>query len=155
MMKSWWQNKNPREQLLIKIMLAAVLVAVYWYGAVVPLNEAIEKQGRENHTLSRNLKAMDSSAQNIGLTKAKKLTVSVDKVISESAQRAGLNIQLQPSGQAWTVSLTETELSPFIAWLEDLKNNEGIYPAELKLTAQGNNRVKVEKLVLKQAGFSD
>jgi type II secretory pathway component PulM len=155
MMKSWWQNKNPREQLLIKIMLAAVLVAVYWYGAVVPLNDAIEKQGRENHTLSRNLKAMDSSAQNIGLTKAKKLTVSVDKVINESAQRAGLNIQLQPSQQAWTVSLTETELSPFIAWLEYLKKNEGIYPAELKLTAQANNRVKVEKLVLKQAGFSD
>lgn len=155
MMKSWWQNKNPREQQLIKIMLAAVLVAVYWYGAVVPLNDAIEKQGRENHTLSRNLKAMDSSAQNIGLSKAKKLTVSVDKVINESAQRAGLNIQLQPSEQAWTVSLTETELSPFIAWLEALKKNEGIYPAELKLTAQANNRVKVEKLVLKQAGFSD
>ncbi|MEG1212298.1 MAG: type II secretion system protein GspM, partial [Leclercia sp.] len=50
-MKSWWSEKNGREQRSLIFLAIFCLLAGFWYGVVQPLDNAIAQQRQENDRL--------------------------------------------------------------------------------------------------------
>jgi general secretion pathway protein M len=130
-LRSAWDARSRREQIMLGVMAAVVVLVFGWFAVLAPLNGAVA--GSE----TRLRKAADRFAQLDAAAKAGGLPVTsgqpLNAVVDASAQAAGLTIdrRREEADGRLTVWLTGADPGLMMTWLTSLARAQGIAVSEM------------------------
>ncbi|MBT2303240.1 type II secretion system protein M [Variovorax paradoxus] len=142
--QAWWPELEPREQRMIAIAAALVMLALLWWVMLAPALRTLSSAPAEHAKLDAQLQQMTSLQ-----TQAKALQ-SQPRASRDDAMRAletsvrqsfGPNAQMQPAaaGEGVTIAMRATPADTLAQWLAQARSNARAVPREAHLTrtAQG------------------
>lgn len=144
-MRSWWQQREPRERTMLTVMCAAIAAFAWWYGAFVPLRH-LRNDAREHHAMA----AMQMARMKIELAHLAELQgrlpprptnlTDVRKSVIESAKLAGMPITRDRDAAPGVLELESDSVSPkaLFAWLDALRLRHGLAPSMLSVAKNGD-----------------
>lgn len=130
-LRTAWEARSRREQVMLGVMALAILLVVGWYGVLAPLNGAV--QGSE----ARLAKAADRFAQLDAAARTGGLPVTsgqpLQTVVEASATAAGLTIdrRREEADGRLTVWLTGADPGLMMSWLTSLARGQGVAVSEM------------------------
>jgi general secretion pathway protein M len=137
--QAWWTELEPREQRLIAVAAALVLLALLWWVALAPALRTLSSAPAEHAQLDAQLQQMTRLQ-----TQAKALQAQ-PRASRDDAMRAletsvrqnlGPNAQLQPAGagEGVTIALRATPADALAQWFAQARGNARAVPREAHLT---------------------
>lgn len=153
-MKAWWQQLNSREQRLVSIMAALVMIFILYSAIWQPLNESL---ANANKKLIRQQTLLTWVTDNTAQYKQAKRNTqtsnskgSLSGIVNKSANSYKLTItRMQPQGNNLQVWIDNVPFTKLLFWLEHLANKEGLQVQGIDLThAERTGEVKVRRLQL-------
>ena len=153
-MKAWWQQLNSREQTLIGLMSAVVMIFVLYSVIWQPLNNnlgnAKQKLVRQQALLTwvtDNTKRYKETQGGNGKSQSKG---SLSGVVNRTANSYQLTLtRMQPQGSDIQVWLDSVPFTQLLFWLEHLVSTENMQVKSIDLTrADKSGEVKVRRLQL-------
>jgi general secretion pathway protein M len=153
-MKAWWQQLNSREQTLIGLMSAVVMIFVLYSVIWQPLNNnlgnAKQKLVRQQALLTwvtDNTKRYKEAQGGNGKSQSKG---SLSGVVNRTANSYQLTLtRMQPQGSDIQVWLDSVPFTQLLFWLEHLVSTENMQVKSIDLTrADKSGEVKVRRLQL-------
>lgn len=129
--KTWLQQKTPREQLLLIVGLGIVLLALVWQLLWQPMLQAKTLSAQRVTNAERSLLAVRSLAQELVIARAASASDvngggNMAQTLDESASALGLRIaSLEPTADNSSVSvrLNDVGMTTVLAWLYDIENS--------------------------------
>ncbi|KHL54038.1 type II secretion system protein GspM [Xanthomonas cannabis] len=128
-MHPWWQARAPRERIMLTVMLLAIAAFIAWYALLVPLRHwRLSAQAR-----------YDQAAAALLIARASQPSATVAAVplagIVQRAQEAGILITQQRRGPTGALELQIDAVAgpTLFAWLEQLRQRDGVTPAGLDI----------------------
>jgi len=162
-MKEWWLSKTQREQLMLILVGAVMLLFLLYLLAWLPFTEAVERNRLQVVSKQATLQWMEenlpevqrlSKQQNTkrGASTNEALLTLVDRTSKQSQLRQQIQ-RIKPQGddgvQLWV------EQAPFdtlLKWLGDLSDQHGIVIDTLNIDRQEQPGVVNARLVLQRGG---
>lgn len=137
--QAWWPELEPREQRMIAIAAALVVLALLWWVMLAPALRTLSSAPAEHAKLDAQLQQMTSLQ-----TQAKALQ-SQPRASRDDAMRAletsvrqslGPNAQMQPApaGEGVTIAMRATPAGTLAQWLAQARSNARAVPREAHLT---------------------
>ena len=138
--RAWWPELEPREQRMIAIAAALVLLALFWWVALAPALRTLSSAPAEHAQLDVQLQRMTSLQ-----TKARALQ-SQPRASRDDAMRGletsvrqnlGPNAQMQPGGGAGegvSIALRAVPADALAEWFGQARSNARAVPREVHLT---------------------
>jgi general secretion pathway protein M len=130
-LRSAWAARSRREQIMLAVMGAALVLVLGWFAVLQPLNGAVKASE------ARLGKAGDRFAQLDAAAKAGGLPLTTDQplnaVVDTSAAAAGLTIdrRREEADGRLTVWLTGADSGLMMTWLTALARGQGIAVTEM------------------------
>jgi general secretion pathway protein M len=129
--KTWLQQKTPREQLLLIAGLGVVLMVLVWQLLWQPMLQAKTLSAQRVTNAERSLLAVRSLAQQLATARAASATGvngggNLAQTLDDSASALGLRIaSLEPTADNSSVSvrLNDVSMTTVLAWLYDIENS--------------------------------
>lgn len=123
--KTWFAERSPREQRLLAVMLALLVMTILWFGIIAPLNTAREEAAArlDQATLtSGRVNAAAEALRLATLTPPTKLTTSLAATIASSATEAGfMPSRLDPqAADRVIIAIPSAKAPALFAWLDTL-----------------------------------
>jgi len=153
-MKAWWQQLNTREQRLVGVMSALVMIFILYSAIWQPLNanllSATKKLDRQQALLTWVTDNTAHYQKAKGNTKVSNSRGSLSGIVNKSANSYKLTItRMQPQGDDLQVWIDSVPFTKLLFWLEHLANNEGLQVQGIDLThAERTGEVRVRRLQL-------
>ena len=135
-MKNWFLSLQDRERIFVSAGMAAVIVAVVWFGVWVPLDNDHQATTERVNTWKRSLAALkpmgaqiQASANNTVPTAG--LDQSLIVIIDTTVRQRGLTQSLQrsqptPSGSGIRVEFQNASFDDLMLWIGDLHRQYGL-----------------------------
>lgn len=150
--RTWWQQREPRERWMLGAMVAAVAAFVLWYGVLVPLRAAADAaHGRHDRATLVLLEAELQLAQLQALDQ-RDITppgdaATLKAAVLASAGRAGLAVSREREDGTGGFGLEADAATPrqLFAWLDDLRLRYGLAPATLSV-ARTADQLRVQAI---------
>jgi len=152
--KQWWQQLNNREQGLMSVMGAAVVVFLLYSLLWQPLNTNLanaEKKLESRQALLTWVNENTARYQSIKPSgTGKKSSDSLSSIINRTANEYQLTVtRMQPQGDSLQVWLDSAPFTDLLFWLEHLANKEGLRVQAIDLTRSDKaGAVRVRRLQL-------
>jgi general secretion pathway protein M len=152
--KQWWQQLNNREQGLMSVMGAAVVVFLLYSLLWQPLNTNLanaEKKLESRQALLTWVNENTARYQSIKPSgTGKKSSDSLSSIINRTANEYQLTVtRMQPQGDSLQVWLDSAPFTDLLFWLEYLANKEGLRVQAIDLTRSDKaGAVRVRRLQL-------
>ncbi|MDB5471675.1 MAG: hypothetical protein JWR84_3235 [Caulobacter sp.] len=130
-LRSAWEARSRREQVMLAVMGLAILLVVGWFAVLQPLNGAVK--GSE----TRLSKAADRFAQLDAAARTGGLPVTTGQplqtVVEASAAAAGLTVdrRREETDGRLTVWLTGADPGLMMTWLTSLARAQGVAVSEM------------------------
>ena len=149
-MMEWWDAREPREQLLIKVFGALLVVAVFVQFALFPLLQTNSDRQLRNQQAMQTLDVVTSSDAILSRTaggSANSTQASISEVrtaaLALAAQR-GLAISRIQGGNGDEIIMILDKASPQIlyAWLADIQLQYGARPSSISLSGDASGGVR-------------
>jgi len=153
-MKAWWQQLNTREQRLVSVMSALVMIFILYSAVWQPLNANLlsvtKKLDRQQALLTWVTDNTAHYQKAKGNTKVSNSRGSLSGIVNKSANSYKLTItRMQPQGDDLQVWIDSVPFTKLLFWLEHLANNEGLQVQGIDLThAERTGEVRVRRLQL-------
>lgn len=152
MIKSWWEDKPPREKCFL-IVLGTLCTGVFIsYGIVKPVDNLINSQQMQLQKMQRDLVWMQEQANAHGLLRQPPLAQPLEKTVLDEAKQARLSILLDSSNnESLVIKPTTLPLENLSQWLNALQYTHGIVIDELQfaIDPKTETHINVERLVLR------
>ena len=149
-MMEWWQSREPREKLLIKVFGALLVVAALIQFALIPVLQTNGEQRLKNQQAMQTLDAVTSSdailrraAGASGSGSQTSISELRSAALSLAAQR-GLAISRIQGGNGDEIIMILDKASPQIlyAWLADIQTQFGARPSSISLSGDASGGVR-------------
>lgn len=153
-MKTWWQNKNLREQRLILLMAISVIIMFFWYGVISPVSKVSSQLMADYKKSASELVWLKNEITQQGVVPVLPISGSFEELARKTAGQVKLKINtINTEQQDLVVKLDPLPLVQLSAWLDLLKTKYGIRASKLELSASAEegNLVKVDALNLRRA----
>jgi len=162
-MKSWWLDKNPREQMALVIAAAALLLFLIYLLAWQPFVEAVEQKRLQVKSQRITLDWMQQNLGEIqrlrnlrrtsGATQSNEaLLTLVDRTAKQSQLRQQIQ-RIKPQGedsvQLW---VEQAAFDTLLKWLAELSAQYGIQIESINIDRQELPGIVNARLVLQRAG---
>lgn len=151
-LRAWFADRSRREQRLLLVMLALMVVTIVWGLIIRPMGDALASE-RERHAAA--VVRMGEVAARVEALRAATrrapppITGSLTDAVRLRAEEAGFPLaSIEPDGRdGLRVSITSARGSALVAWLARLER-VGIVVSEAALTNNGDRTVSA-RLVLR------
>jgi len=145
-----WEQREPREKVLIGIMLTLFVLFFGWLLALKPIVEYPKAQKRAYEQASADLKIVKAGeaalqGQIIGVEKTVLSSQNFQSTITGSAGKHGLKIsRRQPKGDNELSVWLENAVTPaFYAWAEELTSTYNMTVAQVHINRNDDGSVRV------------
>lgn len=141
--RAWCRSRNPRERLMLGVMLAALAAFALWFGVLWPAR-AMRDSARDHYDRAvLQLRETQASANRIASLQRARPTGSQgeprSRTILDSAADAGLGIsrQRQDGNDRFVVEIDSAAPQALFAWLDTLRREHGLAPQALEVKRVG------------------
>ena len=139
---AWWPELEPREQRMIGIGAALVLLALVWWIALAPALRTLSAAPAEHAQLDIQLQQMarlQTQAKALQAQPRANRDDSLRALETSARQSLGPNAQLQASGSSDGVnlSLRQASADTLAQWFSQARSNARAVPREVHLTRSG------------------
>lgn len=144
---SWWRLRTRREQGMLAVMAALLLIVLLWLSLFRPLGDATAA-ARERHGLAVvALGKARAQAERLGELKARPAPVAagpVDLLLSRSATEAGFQVaRVDREGpMVATIAIDAARPQAFFGWVGDMEAS-GLLLERLNATANSDQTLSV------------
>lgn len=131
-----WSQLAPREQRLVAIAIALVLVALAWWVAIAPALGTLRVAEEQHRALDDQLQRMQSlQAQAQTLQSQPRSSPEDASRLLEATvkQQLGLTARMAVGGDRVTITLTGAAPTALSQWLTQARTNARLLPAEARL----------------------
>lgn len=143
-LRTAWDARSRREQVMLAVMALAILLVVGWYAVLVPLNSAVAASEVRLTKAGEQFSQLDAAARSGGLpvTSGQPLQTVVDA----SAAAAGLTIdrRREEADGRLTVWLTGADPGVMMGWLTSLAHAQGIAVSEMTASRTGGDLLEAQ-----------
>lgn len=131
----WWQQREPRERLMLGTMVLAIAAFVAWYGVFVPARHWRDAAQRRHDQAAAELLGV---RQELATLRASAGPARSGDQLLASAHAAGVRVARQQAGDAGGVVLEidDVAAAQLFAWLDAL-HADGIAPRTLDIRRDG------------------
>lgn len=149
-MMEWWDAREPREQLLLKVFGALLVGALFLQFALIPVLQTNAERQLRNQQAMQTLDAVTSSdavLRRVGGAAGNTVETSISELrraaLSIAAQR-GLAISRIQGGNGEEVIMILDNASPQVlyAWLADIQLQYGARPSSISLSGDASGGVR-------------
>lgn len=138
-LKESWNERPPREKLIIAVLAALVALALLWTLIWTPVNESLDYARVK---LPAAKAALDAAQQRFEDARALPQTATkglgdAKTAVQSAAERfaiASAISNISESGGEVSVTLSAVSFDTLVAWLSDLQNSEFLFVKQLTLT---------------------
>ncbi len=143
-MKEWFNELERREQWIVIVGAATVLLYVLYSSVLAPINDKIGTLQLRNKGAAETLQAIQQGAQEIkalrGASNGSGRGVNLSKMVDQSAAKFNIRVsRFQPSGnneaQVW---LEKVDFNQLIAWLDQMENGYGVAVSNVSMNSANN-----------------
>ena len=126
-MKGLWDDRSPREQWMLGVMVAMLAVVILWVGVLWPLQagqrsarDALAQATDRNADIRTKVKLLKSLPRNAATSAA---VAPVDQLIGQAAGEAGLTLERAQAQGANRVEIAMASVRPvaLFSWLAALE----------------------------------
>jgi len=135
-LRARWAQSTPREQRLVRIAVALMLLTLVWFVALRPALATLrtaQLQGPQLRAQLQNMLQLQSLAQALQAQPANAAT-DAKGALEAALTTLGANAQMQLSGDRATVTLNGSAADNLTQWLTEVRLNAHARPLELHLT---------------------
>ena len=150
-----WHQLQQRERRLIMTMGIAVVIALFYFLILGPLQSGVAKTQQGVVAQQKNLKWMQQSVSKIILSrasgsKARKAKGSLSQRVNSSAGQHKVKLsRIQPQKSELNVRIDDVEFDKLLAWMQKLEElNIAVVSADIK-RSDVSGHVQVRKLMLR------
>jgi general secretion pathway protein M len=152
----WWRARTPREQRLLLIMAALLVLVLGWLLVIRPLSDALDSAKRRHGAAVEALAEARVHAEAAGRRRDRRPTRSplpVDALIGRTATEAGFaGARIAGQGPARaTVAIDAARPQAFFAWVA-LMERSGLIVDRLSARANNDRTLAVEAAFRARAG---
>lgn len=153
-LQNWWSKITPREQRLVMICSAFIVLGGLYWGVVQPVSErAATAQMRiqsEKQLLSWVKDKADSISQLRSQTGQVVSGQPLNQAVSSSARRYKVElVRVQPRGEQLQVWIAPMPFNQFVEWITALQENHGIMVSFLDIDkGDRDGLIEVKRLQL-------
>jgi len=144
-MKDWFYRFNPREQLSLLLLTAAVALYVIYMVLWSPLAERRDDMAQRNVATAESLQRVDGMVSEILRLReqggSNNQRGNLTGIINQTTATAGLPVtRLQPNNRGEVqVRLETVPFDAVMGWLNVLENREGLVVQEVALSQSGDS----------------
>ena len=134
----WWRARTPREHRLLIVLALIAVPMLFWYGAVRPLDRALDRTQQARDADARALADVLLMAGKIrGSVRPARHPGPLDGLVQAEAERAGFTVSsLVRDGDGAVLAIDAVRPQPFFAWIAAMKPRHGLIVT--RLTARAN-----------------
>ena len=142
-MKNWFSRFNPREQLSLLLLSAAVVCYLLYFLVWAPIESKREEMAVRNRGAVEVLQRVDAMVSEVMRLRDSGQAVSqkrnLTSVINQSTRNLQLPVsRLQPNSRGEIqVRLENAVFDDFLSWLHDMEYNQGLLVREVSITQAG------------------
>jgi len=131
-MKDWFNGLEQREQRLVSLMFATVLVAIVYFLLINPLQARLDKAEKGVVREQKLLAWVEANAAKLVQLRAKSGVTSrasgpLDQLINRSARKYNLIInRLQPQNNKMQVMIDKAPFNQILQWVQSLQLEHGL-----------------------------
>ena len=132
-----WTAMAPREQMLVRLAVSAIVVALVWWVAIAPALRTLSSAEARQRILEAELQTMQSlrlQAQMLQAQPAINRDDAVRALQASVTQTLGASAQLNAAGDQATLTLRSTPAEALALWLAQARVNARALPTEVRLT---------------------
>jgi general secretion pathway protein M len=144
----WYGGRSAREQRLLLLMLALVLLVFLWLLVIRPLNDALtDARLRHDNAVIERAEAR-AQAEALGALRSSggaARTQPVETVVSQSAGQAGFQLsrlQAEPGGSV-SIGIEAARPQALFGWISSLER-QGLVVSTLSATANADRTLAVQ-----------
>jgi general secretion pathway protein M len=155
-MRVWWQGLAIREQQLVGLCAAILVVGLVYWVVWTPISNAQETAERNNTAAQQTLNYVKQTANKIaGLQQAgvqAKVRGSLSSIVNQTAGQYKLGItRMQPQGDKIQLWMDDVPFDALLGYLHDLVEQKGLTLDSVDLTESDiAGFVKVRRIQLSQ-----
>ncbi|USD41226.1 type II secretion system protein M [Vibrio sp. SCSIO 43135] len=128
---AWWGSISQREQRLVMVCTALLVVGGIYWGVIQPLTERAEQAQMRINSEKQLLNWVSNTADEITSLRAqsgiKTSSQPMNQVISSSARRFNIElIRVQPRDEMIQVWIQPVVFNQFVNWLDYLQQEQGV-----------------------------
>lgn len=149
-MSDWWQQRDPRERVMLTVMCVAIAAFLLWYGAFVPLRHARDAAQARHVSAVAELARVQAELAQLSELRDRLPAARVDagtlqNAVLASAAQAGLQIGNERSDDSGALEIDSDGATPaqVFGWLDALHAQHGLSPASLSV-ARNQDRLRVQ-----------
>lgn len=146
----WWRQREPRERVMVSVMVVAIAAFVAWYGAVAPLKRARDAAKAEHAAAAADWTRVQSELAHLidlqGRMPAPPTdAASMRKAVMQAATLAELAISREriADTQGFEVESDAATPQQLFIWLDALRLRHGVAPSTLSV-AKAAGRLRVQ-----------
>ncbi|GAA5645489.1 MULTISPECIES: type II secretion system protein M [Vibrio] len=129
--QAWWQSITPREQRLVMIGGALLVLAVLYWGILSPLHQRAAEAEARISTEKQLLSWTREKANQITTLRASggvtSSTQPLNQIVSSTAGRYNIElIRVQPRSEMLQVWIQPVAFDQFLNWVSHLKSDFGV-----------------------------
>jgi type II secretory pathway component PulM len=121
----WFHQQTPKDQQVVKIGVAVVILGILYFALLNPLFEGRKKLSAEIQTAEKNLQFLKQSAAILRAptTGSNNTRHSASKIASDSAKKFSVNLaRIAPKRNNQTsLTIDNTQFNQLISWLGEIQ----------------------------------
>lgn len=147
-LRTWWQAREPRERIMVSVMLVAIAAFVAWYGVLSPLRHARDAAQARYLRAVAALAETESTLATLGQARGTRPAVRgaafADRIV-DSAGAAGVAISRRDTDadSSLVLGIDGVAANTLFAWLDALRRDHGIAPLALEIDKR-DGRLRAE-----------
>jgi general secretion pathway protein M len=144
--QAWWPELDPREQRMVIVAGAPILLALLWWVALAPALRTLSSAPAEHAQIDAQLQRMTQLQTQARALQAQPRASRDDAMRgleTSVRQTLGPNAQMQPggAGEGVTIALRAAPADALAQWFAQARTNARAVPREVHLTrSQGNSQ---------------
>jgi general secretion pathway protein M len=139
----WYQGREPREQLVLRILAMMLAITLFWFLVLNPLKSARDQARQGWISAEQTRQWIEANSEAVRQARARTSTgrPSGDWIASLNARAAEYQVTLKgytPEGdQSVRVLLEDQSFANVMAWLLALSQDVGVSPSSIEISEGG------------------
>lgn len=153
--KLYWNDRDPKEQLIIGALAIACVVVLLWIIIYMPISkwratEQAQASAQANNLTEVSLLAGQLKARNNG--ESQQESAELTEIVDRSLRNNSIKMRNINPGKDSTVRVTleDTTYEPLIQWLYDLEYKEQVQVLDIKIRQNSSGLLSVNNILLRK-----
>ncbi len=155
-LKLWWQGREPRERVLLSIMMTLIAVVLLWLGIYRPVEAGLRKAALDNleaaeryADVAYKVDLLKHGNKRVGGASA----LPVEQIVGQSAGEAGFTLErVQAQGNDGVdVAIASARATALLGWIAGLEA-QGVAVSKAMISPSGTTGTVSAQLSFRRAG---